>query len=145
MKVTKSYIKQLIKEELEHVLDEMKFDPMGMGQMNPSLSFPDYILAGAYAKHLTSVTNRRGLHPAVIAGSTKHVVDSGKERQEADREYNEIIKNILKNQGVEGIPQQIKDDVEAGKYDAPHPDYEKPEVPRGTRGYEASILRKRDK
>ena len=145
MKITKESLKRIIKEELEHVLGEMKFDPMGMGQMNPSLSIPDYILAGAYAKHLTSVTNRRGLHPAVNAGSSKHVVNSGKERREADREYNEIINNILKNQGVEGIPQQIKDDVEAGKYDTPHPDYVEPEVPRGTRGYEASILRKRNK
>ena len=134
MKVTKSYIKKLVKEELEHVLGEMKFDPMGMGQMNPSLSFPDYILAGAYAKHLTIATNRRGLHPAVVAGSTKHTVNSGKESREAKREYSEMINNILKNQGIEGIPQEIKDDVEAGKYDEPHPDYVKPPEPRMGRG-----------
>mgnify|MGYP003128024394 CR=1 FL=1 len=55
-----------------------------------------------------------------------HVVESGKEAQEAKSEYYEMIRNIYKNQGVEGIPQQIKDDVEAGKYDNPHPDYVEP-------------------
>lgn len=43
MKVTKSYIKQLVKEELSHVLGEMNFNPMGLGQMNPALSMPDYV------------------------------------------------------------------------------------------------------
>ena len=134
MKVTKSYIKQLVKEELSHVLSEMNFNPTGMGQINPTLSFPEHILAGAYGMHLTRVLNTRGNHPSVKGAETVHVVESGKEAQEAKSEYYEMISNIYKNQGIEGIPQKIKDDVEAGKYDKPHPDYVAPADPRLGRG-----------
>jgi len=137
MKVTKSYIKQIIKEELSHVLGEMNFNPMGMGQMNPALSFPDHILAGAYGLHLTDVLDTRGYHPSVQGALTTHIVktaDSDEEKRKAELEFYEMIKGIYKNQGVEGIPQKIKDDVEAGKYDKPHPDYVAPERIRTGRG-----------
>ena len=115
-------------------IDEMNFNPTGMGQMNPALSFPDHILAGVYGMHLTRALDTRGNHPSVKGAETVHVVESGKEAEEAKSEYYEMIRNIFKNQGVEGIPQQIKDDVEAGKYDKPHPDYVEPPAPRMGRG-----------
>ena len=72
---------------------------------------------------MTRELDTRGNHPSVKTRLC--IVDSGK-KPKSKSEYYEMISNIYKSQGVEGIPQQIKDDVEAGKYDNPHPDYVEP-------------------
>ena len=99
----------------EEKIEEMKFNPMGMGQINPMLSMPDYVQAAYYAVLVASSEGLR--EPEAVNVAKKKFLEQNADNPNAFEQFRDFM-NAARAAGrnpetaekqLAQIPQEIKD------------------------------------